>query len=81
MPRKIKRLGPQECRSGIGWNATSHQPTRNFRIAPKIATIRFKLKVHPGDPGLNRIVRQRQLPLATTRVVQIKIAAQEGLHA
>jgi hypothetical protein len=34
--------------SGIGWNATSHQPTGNFRIALKIATIRFKFKFHSG---------------------------------
>src|SRR6516225_910285 len=51
-PSRWPRGRPQECRFGIGWNATSHQPTRSFRIAPKIATIRFKFKVHSGDPGL-----------------------------
>ena len=39
----------------------SHQPTRNFRIAPKIATIRFKFKVHPGDPGVELAGRQNYI--------------------
>ena len=40
---------------------SSHQPTRNFRIAPKIATIRFKFKVHPGDPGVELAGRQNYI--------------------
>ena len=38
----------------------SHQPTRNFRIAPKIATIRFKVQGSSGGSRLILFADERQ---------------------
>jgi hypothetical protein len=34
----------------IGFHATGRQPSRDFRVAPKIGTIRLKFGVHPENP-------------------------------